>query len=121
MSRGRFPGFVAAAALVAVAAPGCGLGPGESSEGEARLDGDPLDYGAERLLEATVSDPSASETVIRVLDREAEITTRYGGGFVQSIDGVEGDFSDGRSLDWFFFVNGIESSRGSARGPGSRR
>ena len=39
------------------------------------------------------------------------------GGFVQSIDGVEGDFSDGRSLDWFFFVNGIESSRGSAEVP----
>jgi Domain of unknown function (DUF4430) len=116
VSRGRFPGFVAAAALVAVAAPGCGLGPGESSEGEARLTVT-RDYGAERLLEATVSDPSASETVIRVLDREAEITTRYGGGFVQSIDGVEGDFSDGRSLDWFFFVNGIESSRGSAEVP----
>ena len=56
MSRGRFPGFVAAAALVAVAAPGCGLGPGESSEGEARLTVT-RDYGAERLLEATVSDP----------------------------------------------------------------
>jgi hypothetical protein len=112
VSGGRFPGLVAAA-LVAVAAPGCGLGPGETSEGEARLTVT-RDYGAEPLLEATVSDPSASETVIRLLDREAEITTRYGGGFVQSIDGLEGEVSDGRRADWFFFVNGIESSRGAA-------
>ena len=28
---------------------------------------------------------------MRVLERNAEITTRYGGGFVQSIDGLEGD------------------------------
>jgi hypothetical protein len=52
--------------------------------------------------------------VIRFLDREAEITTRFGGGFVQSIDGTGGQFTDGRSLDWVFFVNGIESPRGSA-------
>jgi Domain of unknown function (DUF4430) len=115
VSRGRFPGLVAAA-IVAVAAPGCGLGPGESSEGEAQL-AVTRDYGAEPVLDATVSDPSAADTVIRVLDREAEITTRYGGGFVQSIDGIEGEVSDGRSRDWFFFVNGIESSRGAADVP----
>ena len=56
-----------------------------------------------------------SDTVLRVLDRNAEITTRYGGGFVQSIDGLEGAQSGGRSLDWFFYVNGIESPVGSAQ------
>ena len=59
--------------------------------------------------------------MIRFLDREAEITTRFGGGFVHSIDGIEGEIADGRSSDWFFFVNGIESSiaappRSSVRG-----
>ena len=72
------------------------------------------DYGAEPVLEASESDPAESETVIRFLDREADITTRYGGGFVQSIDGISGSYADGRSRDWFFFVNGIESPRGSA-------
>ncbi len=52
--------------------------------------------------------------MLRLLDREAEITTRYGGGFVQSIDGLEGSGEGGRVRDWFFFVNGIESSTGSA-------
>jgi hypothetical protein len=72
------------------------------------------DYGAEPMIEATASEPSEAESVIRLLDREAEVTTRYGGGFVQSIDGVESEVADGRSRDWFFFVNGIESSRGAA-------
>ena len=49
-----------------------------------------------------------------MLDREAEIETRYGGGFVQSIEGVAGGTEDGRRLDWFFYVNGIESPVGSA-------
>jgi len=52
--------------------------------------------------------------VIRLLDREADITTRYGGGFVQSIEGLGGTERDGRSYDWFFYMNGIESPVGSA-------
>ena len=35
--------------------------------------------------------------MIRVLDRNADITTRYGGGFVQSIDGLAGGQSGGRT------------------------
>ena len=75
------------------------------------------DYGAEQVLEASESSPAESETVIRFLDREAEITTRYGGGFIQSIDGTSGEVSDGRSSDWFFFVNGTESPTGAAEVP----
>jgi Domain of unknown function (DUF4430) len=101
---------------VAAVAAGCGLGPGETSEGTATLTVT-SDYGAEPVLEASESDPAESETVIRFLDREAEITTRYGGGFVQSIEGTSGAYADGRSRDWFFFVNGIESPRGSAEVP----
>jgi hypothetical protein len=104
---------LAAAATLAVAVAGCGLGPGERSEGEATLTVT-RDYGAERLLEATVSDPSESETVIRFLDREAEITTRYGGAFVHSIDGLAGTVANGRSFHWFFYVDGLWSPVGSA-------
>jgi hypothetical protein len=55
-----------------------------------------------------------SDTVLRVLDRNADITTRFGGGFIQSIDGLSGSASGGRSSDWFFYVNGVESPIGSA-------
>lgn len=104
---------LAAATVLAVAVAGCGLGPGDSSEGEATLSVT-RDYGSTPMVEATVSDPTESETVIRFLDREAEVATRYGGGFVQSIDGIGGEYSDGRSSDWFFYVDGVESPVGSA-------
>jgi hypothetical protein len=103
-------------AAIALVAAGCGLGPGSSSEGTARL----LvtrDYGAQHLLGATEDDPAESETVLRFLDREADLGTRYGGGFVQSIDGLSGGLTGGRSFDWFFYVNGIESELGSAERP----
>jgi hypothetical protein len=103
-------------AAVAVALAGCGLGPGESSEGTATLTVT-RDYGTTPVVEATVDDPTESETVLRLLDREADIETRYGGGFVQSIEGVAGGLQGDRSFDWFFYVNGVESPVGSADVP----
>jgi hypothetical protein len=103
-----------ASALVALA--GCGLGPGSSSDGTATLTVT-RDYGTERIVDAEVEAPDESETVLRMLDREADIETRYGGGFVQSIEGVAGETRGGRRLDWFFYVNGIESPVGSADRP----
>lgn len=91
----------------------CGFGEGETSAGEASLVVT-RDYGAEELLEASVEDPSAGDTVMRALDREADIETRYGGGFVQSIEGIEGGVEGGRSVDWFFYVDGVESPVGAA-------
>ena len=116
MKPGRGLRTALAVAAIATVAAGCGLGSGERSEGEATLTVT-RDYGVKVMLEASEPEPSESETVIRMLDAEAEIATRYGGGFVHSIDGVSGEVSGGRSLDWFFFVNGIESSVGAAEVP----
>ncbi len=98
---------------LSVAAAACGIGPGDSDSGTATLRVT-RDYGAELMVEASVSDPTEADTVIRLLDREAETETRFGGGFVQSIEGVSGGVEAGRSVDWFFYVNGIESSAGAA-------
>jgi hypothetical protein len=98
---------------LAVALVGCGLGAGPSSSGTATLTVT-RDYGAETLADATDDDPAESDTVIRLLDREADISTRYGGGFVQSIDGLAGAERSGRRYDWFFYVNGVESPVGAA-------
>lgn len=51
----------------------------------------------------------AGLTALQALDRVADVETRFGGRFVSSIEGVEGDLSKQR--DWFFFVNGIEVDR----------
>jgi hypothetical protein len=50
---------------------------------------------------------------MRLLRSRFDVSTRYGGRFVQSIDGVAGKGARGRS-DWFYFVNGLEASVGAA-------
>ena len=104
--------LAAALALCAAAAAGCGLGPGKD-EGDVDLTVT-RDYGTKVMLQKTDS-IRESDTVLRLLDRNAEITTRYGGGFIQSIDGLAGAQSGGRRSDWFFYVNGVESPIGSAQ------
>ena len=61
-----------------------------------------------------MGDLKESDTAMRLLDRSANITTRYGGDFVQSINGLEAGSSGGRPQDWFFYVNGVESPVGAA-------
>jgi hypothetical protein len=105
---------VAIALLIgaAFATAGCGVGPGEGV-GEVSLTVT-RDYGAEEVLPAATEEASESDTVMRVLDREAEIGTRFGGGFVSSIEGLAESVEDGRRYDWFFYVNGVESPVGAA-------
>ena len=54
----------------------------------------------------------AGLTAMQALDREANVKTRYGGRFVQAIEGIDGDASKQR--DWFWFLNGIEADRSAA-------
>ena len=79
--------LAAALALGAAAVAGCGLGPGKST-GDVDLTVT-RDYGT-KVLRQKQDSIHESDTVLRVLDRNADVTTRYGGGFVQSIDGLSG-------------------------------
>lgn len=96
----------------ALAAAGCGIGPG-GGVGEVTLTVS-RDYGAVRLFGPESEGASESDTAMRLLDRSADISTRYGGGFVQSIDGLSEAVRDGRRYDWFFYVDGVESPIGAA-------
>lgn len=98
--------------LAALATAGCGLGPGAGVGGAGLTV--TRDFGATPVLEKDLGDLHESDTVMRVLEGGAKITTRYGGGFVQSIDGIEAGQRGGRSYDWFFFVDGVESPIGAA-------
>jgi len=99
----------------ALAAAGCGLGPGAGT-GEVSLTVT-RDFGAEQLAPPLAEAVSESDTVMRVLDRNVAIETAYGGGFVDSIEGLRGDRRDGRPHDWFFYVNGLWSPVGAADYP----
>jgi hypothetical protein len=112
VSRSRGTAVAIALLGAALAAAGCGLGPGEGI-GEVSLTVT-RDYGAERLAFIKDEPVSESDTVMRVLEGGAEISTRYGGGFVQAIDGLEAERVDGRFWDWLFYVNGVESTVGAA-------
>ena len=98
-------GSLVALALVLLL-PGCGherAGSGSASLWITR------DRGATVLLVRTVP---AGLTAMEALDRKADVSKRYSGRFVQSIEGVEGDISKRR--DWFWFLNGIEADRSAA-------
>jgi Domain of unknown function (DUF4430) len=97
---------------VAAAASGCGLGAGKKPSGTKLTI--TRDFGAKQLRELDAPKVGGNETVMRLLQRNAKVSTRYGGGFVQSIDGLAGGRSGGRPIDWFYYVNGVEASRGAA-------
>jgi Domain of unknown function (DUF4430) len=101
--------------LAAVVFAGCGLGSGESS---TKGGGSELtvsrNFGADEVGHSKPKTIPGGETVMRQLQRKFTVETRYGGGFVQEIDGVAGGRRSGRPVDWFFYVNGIESSSGAA-------
>jgi uncharacterized protein DUF4430 len=97
---------------LAVALCGCGVGAGAKPAG-TRLT-ITRDFGARQLRVLQAPAVGGGETAMRLLQRNARVTTRFGGGFVQSIDGLSGGTSGGHPVDWFYYVNGIEASVGAA-------
>lgn len=104
------PAVALLACVVALAA--CGLGAGEGVSGVTLTV--TQDFGTRTLGQRDVAEVPGGETVMRFLTRNFKATTRYGGGFVQSIDGLAGGEQGGRPVDWFYYVNGIEAPRGAA-------
>lgn len=111
-----------AVAGLAPAAAGCGLGQGDERAGAGASLRVTRDFGHEELGSTSVDRVREGQTVMRLLRSEFDVTTRFGGRFVQSIEGVEGQ-GDGGQVDWFFWVNGIDADRGAAEwelAPGDR-
>jgi hypothetical protein len=96
------------ALLLAAACLGVGCGEEAAGEGRAEL-WVTRDRGAEVVLTETVP---AGISAMEALGREADVETRHGGRFVQSIDGIEGSLSE--QHDWFFYVNGYEADRSAS-------
>jgi hypothetical protein len=100
------------AALVTLALTGCGLGAGPAPSAiQLRVT---RDFGARALHTTRAPTVKGQETVMSLLMRNDTVTTRFGGGFVQSIEGVTGGQEAGRPVDWFYYVNGVEAGRGAA-------
>jgi len=91
--------------LAVLVLAGCGGAGPTAADGTARL-WVTRDRGSEVLVDVTVP---AGQSLLRALRSKATVSTRYGGGFVQSIEGVDG--SARRHEDWFWFVNGLAGDR----------
>jgi hypothetical protein len=96
------------ALLLAAACLLAGCGEEAAGEGSARL-WITRDRGEAVVLSTTVP---AGISALEALRRKADVDTRYGGRFVQAINGVEGDIA--AQNDWFFFVNGYEADISAA-------
>ncbi len=104
--------LAAAAVLGALALSGCGLGAGPAPSAVQLVV--TRDFGSRVLGRTGALKVKGQETVMSLLMRNYPVTTRYGGGFVQSIDGLSGGQEAGEPVDWFFYVNGVEASKGAA-------
>ncbi len=104
------------AALAAVAAvlalAGCGLGAGPAPKAIQLLVTSA--FGARVLHANGPLSVRGQETVMSLLQRNYTVSTRFGGGFVQSIDGLSGGQEAGQPVDWFYYVNGVQAPRGAA-------
>ncbi|MEA2212009.1 MAG: hypothetical protein QOF83_1957 [Solirubrobacteraceae bacterium] len=108
MSLCRIPGLAAVLAAVATLA-GCGLGPGPGT-GDVSLTVT-KNFGGRPVAVVKQSRVPGAETVMRMLERHFHVGTKYGGGFVESINGNAGN---GSRTDWFYYVNGIQAGQGAA-------
>jgi hypothetical protein len=111
VKRGRGTAIAIALLGAALAAAGCGLGPG-ADVGSVELTVT-REFGAVPVLQRSL-EAKESDTVMRALEANADVETRFGGGFVHSIDGVAEGGRGGDPYDWFFFVDGVESPVGAA-------
>ncbi len=106
---GAVAGLLAAALLVLA---GCGLGAGSAPSAITLTV--THDFGAQAVHAWNAPRVQGEETVMSLLMRNASVTTRYGGGFVESVDGVSGGDAGGQPSDWFYYVNGVEAPQGAA-------
>jgi hypothetical protein len=101
---------LAGAIASAIALAGCGLGAGPGTSNVSLTV--TRDFGAHRVGAVSKGRVPGSETVMRMLERSFRVGTRYGGGFVESIDGLAGSAA---RRDWFYYVNGTMASVGAAQ------
>ena len=112
--RGRARAALVLAVAAALGAAGCGPGAGGEDEASGLRLLVTRDFGTTPLKQLEAPQGGAGDTVMRLLQRNADVETRDGGGFVQAIDGVAGGRRDGRPVDWFYYRNGVLAEEGAA-------
>jgi Domain of unknown function (DUF4430) len=95
-----------------LALAGCGLGAGPAPKAIELLVTRDFGHG---VLHATPRPMTrGQETVMSLLARNYPLSTRFGGGFVEGIGGLDGGYEGGHPVDWFYYVNGVQAEQGAA-------
>jgi hypothetical protein len=113
--RGASPwalGSLVALGFTAALLTGCGLGAGPAPSAIKLTV--THDFGASVVRSFSAPQVRGQETVMSLLMRNATVGTRYGGGFVESVDGLSGGESGEQPVDWFYYVNGVQAPKGAA-------
>jgi Domain of unknown function (DUF4430) len=98
-----------AALITSVVCAGCGFGPG-AGPGAVSLRVT-RDFGTHTLKTVSEAKVPGAQTDMQFLQHHFTVSTKYGGGFVESIDGHSGT---SQHYDWFFYVNGVQAKKGAA-------
>jgi hypothetical protein len=98
--------------LLALMLASCGLGPGRTPSAIHLTV--TQGFGTAAIGSQGPPRVRGQESVMSLLVRNHKVKTRYGGGFVQRIDGHSGGTRAGDPVDWFYYVNGVEASKGAA-------
>lgn len=74
------------------------------------------DFGSEELDNKTIR-ISEGSSVMEVMEKNFDIETAYGGGFINAINGFRSGFTgakDRKKVDWFYYVNGVLAEVGAS-------
>jgi hypothetical protein len=109
----RTAAVASCAACLAALLAGCGLGAGPAPT-KVHLD-ITREFGAHVMSSPHIPRVRGAETVMSLLLRNARVRTIDSGGFVEQIDGGSGGHdAAGQPVDWFYYVNGVQASKGAA-------
>jgi hypothetical protein len=97
--------------LGAVALAGCGLGAGPTPSAVTLVV--TSGFGARELRAANPLKVRGQETAMSLLQRNYPVATSDGGGFVESVGGLSAGQEAGQPVDWFYYVNGVEATKGA--------
>jgi hypothetical protein len=100
----------ASALLAALVLAGCGVGSAPTAVQLVVT----RDFGSHLLHSNGSLKAGANETVMDLLQANDAVHTVSGGHIVEGIDGISSGQEAGQSLDWFYYVNGVEAPRGAA-------
>lgn len=72
------------------------------------------DFGGRLMQKTSFGKVPKDQTVMDVLKHRFDVETRFGGQFIQAINGLSAASKIENPVDWFYYVNGVESHSAAA-------